>query len=96
MGVVVDLHTVFSDGEFLVVVDGNLDGLLADGFVGVVVELRKVRMLEALLHVEPVVGVHQQQFVHQVQGVLGSSGEQLSEVRLLFRRKTAYDLGHVR
>ena len=52
---------IFPNGELLVVIHGNLDGLLADNLLFFVVEVLDVSVLEGMLGCVSIVGVEDEQ-----------------------------------
>lgn len=79
MNILVQLVSVLSDREFLVVVDRNVNFFSADRFFVWVVELGYVRMLQCLISCQPFVGVELKKIFEQVKGFRRSSWEHVFE-----------------
>lgn len=88
MDIRIELVSVFSDREFLVVIDRYEDFLRAVWFLVWVVELSNVRMLESLFSGESLVRVELQKALEKVKGIVGSSWEHVSEFLWFSRRQT--------
>lgn len=88
MDIRIELVSVFSDREFLVVIDRYEDFLRAVWFLVWVVELSNVRMLESLFSGESLVRVELQKALEKVKGIVGSSWEHVSEFLWFGRRQT--------
>lgn len=76
----IELVSVFSDREFLVVIDRYVDFLRADWFLIWVVELRDVRMLKSLCGCESLIWVELQKVLNKVESFIRSSWEHVSEL----------------
>ena len=75
----IELVSVFSDREFLVVINRNVDFLRADWFLIRIVELRDVRVLKSLCCSKSLVGVELQKVLDKVESFIRSSWEHVSE-----------------
>jgi hypothetical protein len=79
----IELVAVVPDGKLLVVIYGDVDFFGADGFVGGVVELGDVGMLEALLGGESLVGVEDEEALDHVECVIRGRGKDIPQPFLL-------------
>ena len=70
MDIRIELVTVFSDREFLVVIDRYVDFLCADWFLIWVVELRDVWVLESLSGRESLIWVELQKVLNKVESFI--------------------------
>lgn len=86
VNVSVKLVSVFSDGEFLIVINRNVDLLSANGLILFVMELSHVRMLQRLLSSESSVRVELKKILEQVKGIVAGSREHIPEAFCLSRR----------
>ena len=84
----IELVSVFSDREFLVVIDRYEDLLRAVWFLVWVVELSNVRMLKSLFSGESLVGVELQKALEKVKGIVGCGWEHVSKFLWLGRWQT--------
>ena len=75
----IELVSVFSDREFLVVIDGYKDLLGAVWFLVWVMELSNVRMLKSLFSGESLVRIELQKALEKVKGIIGRSWEHVSK-----------------
>lgn len=78
MDVSIQLVPVLSDGELLVIVDGDVDSLLAYWFIVRVMKLGHVGMSEGLLSSKSFAWVELQEVSEKIQSVVRSSGKDIS------------------
>lgn len=87
VNVAVQLVSVLSDRELLVVVDRDVDLPLANWLVLWVVELGHVLVLQGLLGAQTLVGVKLQEMAQQIQRFVRSSWEHVTKSLLLYGRQ---------
>ena len=75
----VELGAVLGDGVLVVVVDGDLDDLVALGLVGWVMELGHEGVSQRLVSCDALVGVELQQLLQHVEGIRGGSREHVGQ-----------------
>ena len=74
----IELVSIFLDGEFLIIVDGNEDLLGAYGLLLWIVELGHVWMLQGLLGRQALVRVKLKQILEKVESLFRCSWEHVS------------------
>ena len=79
MDVRVQLVTILANRKLLVVIDGYVDSARADGFILSVVELSDVRVSEGLLGRQSAGRVELKQIAEQVERVVRSRGEHVTQ-----------------
>ena len=83
----IELVAVLFDGELLVVIDWDVDFLSANGLFLRVVELSYVRVLQCLFSCQPLGGVELEKTLQQIESVVGSRREHVSQLFGLGRRQ---------
>ena len=97
VNVAVELVSVLSNRELLVVVDWNVDLPLAIRLVLWVVELGHILVFKGLFSAQTLVGVELQQMAQKVQSFVRGSGEHITKPLLLhWRQRLKHGLGEGR
>ena len=75
----IELVSVFTNRELLVVINRNIDFLGTRRFIFGIVELWHIRMSECLFSGESLVGVEVEQALEEVECVVGSGGKHIAQ-----------------